>query len=128
MDIKYQIMGEIKLHGKINRKGLMDTIPWGPEVVEKALKQLIDDGIIIKDSRFYYRDTSVYHYQARKPKVEKVSIPKNIETMFEQIVSTLTNLLEDTKNAVEEAKRLRIENQNLIEKIIQINTLLHKKE
>lgn len=97
-----------------------------PRAIEDCLKMLLDEGKILRDARYYYRHTSVYHPTKRAPK--KVTVPNDIEEMFQQIGQLRNNLLEDTKNAIEEARRLKIENQNLVEKIVRINSLLHNGE
>lgn len=133
------VLEAVRSHGKINRAGLVKDFLARPttclrsiphhEDIKRSLEILLQEGKIAKDPRFYFHDAAVYRPQSKgKRSVPRYSVPTDIETMFEQIVVTVGNLLADTKNAVEEVRRLRFENQALVEKIVQINSLLSGSE
>lgn len=127
--IKQEVLVTIKFAKAISKNNLMKKLnyAYSPQIMKAVLDSLMRGGEIKRDTKFRYRDASTYSYKAKAPKVVP-PIPKEVEAMYEQIITTLSNLIADVRGAVEETRKLKIENQYLIERLIKINNLLNRQE
>ncbi len=123
--IEKTIEGVLLDNRMMNEKRLGACLNYGKAQIIRALQNLTKKGIILKDSRCYYHHSSKYIPRPHHNLVIKQApLDINLEATFERIADTITNLLADVKNSVEEVRRLRLQNQDLTEKIVKINAML----
>lgn len=134
LDLEVAVEELLKQKPMINLIGLARLLPeFNQMQIKVCLDSLEHKGAITKDDRYYY-----HHITRRrlcsKPRTAKVCClvqsEENLDigAIFEQITTKLNTLLNDVHNAVETVRRLQLKNQDLVEKLVKINTLLHSQK